>query len=82
MIPAWHHCPNGWTVEYTGYLMSSFYTEGKATYECVDVNAESIPGSEANISVGTFYHVEAACTGLACPPYDPQKELTCAVCTK
>ena len=22
MIPAWRHCPSGWTVEYTGYLMS------------------------------------------------------------
>ena len=22
------------------------------------------------------------CDGIPCPPYDPQKELTCAVCTK
>ena len=82
MIPAWRHCPSGWTVEYTGYLMSAHYNEGKATYECVDKDAESIPGSSASINGGTFYPVEATCTGLACPPYDVQKELTCAVCTK
>ena len=82
MIPAWRHCPNGWTVEYTGYLMSERYTHNKATYECINVNAESIPGSHANTNGGLFYQVEATCNGLPCPPYDPQKELTCAVCTK
>ena len=80
IIPAWRHCPSGWTVEYTGYLMSEYRKFGKAT--CVDMNAESIPGSSANINGGLFYHVEATCNGIPCPPYDPQKELTCAVCTK
>ena len=83
MIPAWCHCPScGWIVKYTGYLMSEHHNHGKATYECVDMNAESIPGSQANTDGGLFYHVEATCNGLPCPPYDPQKELTCAVCTK
>ena len=82
MIPAWRHCPSGWTVEYTGYLMTQHYTHTKATYECVDMNAESIPGSSAQTDGGLFYHVEATCNGLSCPPYDVQKELTCAVCTK
>ena len=68
MIPAWHHCPSGWTVQYTGYMMSDHYTHNKATYECVDVNAESIPGSHANTG-GLFYYVEATCNGLPCPPY-------------
>ena len=62
--------------------MSAHHNEGKATYECVDKNAESILGSSANINGGAFYPVEATCTGLACPPYDAQKELTCTVCTK
>ena len=82
MIPAWDRCPSGWTIEYTGYLMSTRYTQTKATFECVDMNAESIPGSHANTNGGKFYHVEADCNGLPCAPYDPQKELTCAVCTK
>ena len=80
MIPAWRHCPNGWTVEYTGYLMSEYQV--KATYECVDLNPQSVPGSHTDTDGGLFHHVEATCNGLPCPPYDPQKELTCAVCTK
>ena len=82
MIPAWRHCPSQWTLEYTGYLMTEGYGHGKATYECVDKDAESIPGSHADTNGGMFHHVEANCNGLPCPPYDPQKELTCAVCTK
>ena len=62
--------------------MSQYHGYTKATYECVDMNAESIPGSHGGTSGGLFYHVEATCNGLPCPPYDPQKELTCAVCTK
>ena len=82
MIPAWRNCPSQWTLEYTGYLMTEHHTHSKATYECVDKDAESVPGSHANTNGGLFYHVEASCNGLPCPPYDAQKELTCAVCTK
>ena len=85
MIPAKTHCPSTWTLEYSGYLMS----EGRAwsdhfrtMYECVDKNPDSIPGSVSDANGALFYHVEANCNGMACPPYDPQKELTCAVCTK
>ena len=82
MIPAWRHCPSQWTLEYTGYLMTERKVHTKGTFECVDENAESIPGSHADTNGGILYHVEASCNGLPCPPYDPQKELTCAVCTK
>ena len=82
MIPAWLHCPSQWTLEYTGYLMTQHRTQTKATYECVDKDAQAVPGSNANTNGGLFYHVEATCNGLPCLPYDAQKELTCAVCTK
>ena len=82
MIPAWRHCPSQWTLEYTGYLMTEQHNHGKATYECVDKDAESVPRSHADTNGGMFHHVEANCNGLPCPPYDPQKELMCAVCTK
>ena len=36
----------------------------------------------ANVVAVLFYHTEAGCNGLSCPPYDPEKELACAVCTK
>ena len=28
-----------------------------------------------------FFHVEPRCGLLPCPPYDPQKEMACALCT-
>ena len=55
---------------------------GRSMYTCADRGQEFLPGSHANADGALFYHVEASCTGMACPPYDPQKELTCVVCTK
>ena len=83
MIPAKTSCPTSWTREYYGYLMSGHRGhDGRFMYTCVDRGQESLPGSHANDNGALFYHVEANCNGMACPPYDPQKELTCVVCTK
>jgi len=85
MIPAKTRCPLLWTLEYSGYLMSSSRHLShiyRTMYECVDKNPDSVPGSAPDTNGALFYHVEASCNGMACPPYDPQKELTCAVCTK
>jgi len=82
MIPAKTKCPSTWTLEYTGYLMSDDFAQHTTMYECVDRNPDSVPASVANTNGALFYNVEASCNGMACPPYDPQKELTCAVCTK
>ena len=86
MIPAKNRCPSSWTLEYSGYLMSatskSGYQDRRTMFECVDGNPDTVPGSAANTHGAVFYPVEATCNGMACPPYDPQKELTCAVCTK
>jgi hypothetical protein len=49
-------------------------------YECVDMAMESVPGSHTN--GGLLFHVEANCNGMACPPYDAEKELGCVVCSK
>ena len=83
MIPAKTQCPSTWTLEYSGYLMSTSRDHHYRTmFECVDKNPEFIPGTAADVPSAVFYHVEASCTGMPCAPYDPQKELTCAVCTK
>ena len=82
MIPAKLTCPTSWTKEYSGYLMSSYDVRKSATFECVDSSFEAIPGSGADTNGGVMYHVEAVCSGLSCPPYDAEKELTCVVCTK
>ena len=85
MIPAKLTCPSGWTREYYGYLMSEHLNfSGRTMYTCVDVIIESVPGSQMDTVTagGHFYHVEAHCNGVACPPYNNYKELTCVVCSK
>ena len=84
MIPAKTQCPSTWTLEYSGYLMSAYRHNShyRTMFECVDKNPDSVPGSGLTVYGALFHHVEASCTGMPCPPYDPQKELTCAVCTK
>ena len=49
---------------------------------CMDGYPETVRGEAADTNGALFYHMEATCNGLECPPYDPQKELTCVVCTK
>ena len=85
MIPAKTSCPTSWTREYYGYLMSGdiqYYGSRRSMYECVDKDQEPIPGMQANTEGALFYHVEANCNGMQCPPYNDYKELNCVVCTK
>ena len=82
MIPAKTSCPPSWTTEYYGYLMTAHYSHHRNTFECVDKDQQSIGGSHANVNGALLYHVEATCNGIDCPPFDPAKELNCAVCTK
>ncbi len=84
MLPARITCPQHWTLEYNGYLMSDRHTHYRKTYECMDKNPESIAGSNPDTNGALFYFNEVSCSsdGVPCPPYDSQKELTCAVCTR
>ena len=86
MIPAKTQCPTSWTTEYVGYLMSGAHDHTlPTTYECVDKDPESVPGLDSvgwGSGSGLFDPVEASCNGMACPPYDREKELTCVVCTR
>ena len=84
MIPAKTQCPPSWTHEYTGYLMTErvHSDHHRSMFECIDKDPECVPGSAAVTSPALLTHTEATCGNLPCPPYDPQKELTCVVCTK
>ena len=82
MIPAKTQCPSSWTLEYVGYLMTEHHNDYRSTFNCIDRDAESVPGEIADTNGAFFYHVEATCNGILCPPYDTERELTCAVCTK
>ena len=82
MIPAKTQCPPSWTLEYTGYLMTERHTHHRSMFECIDKDPETVPGSAASTNPTLFYHTEATCSELLCGPYDPEKELTCVMCTK
>ena len=83
MIPAKTQCPTNWTLEYDGYLAAEYKNNGRSIYECVDKTPESVPGLNAYSDPRAFFQlVEPYCNGLSCPPYDSEKELTCAVCTR
>ena len=83
MIPGKYTCPQGWTREYYGYLMAerSWQSHRRSTFECVDAEAETTSGGQSNENGGRFFHVEPQCGSLPCPPYEEQKEMTCAVCS-
>ena len=81
MIPARNTCPNGWTEEYHGYLMTERSNTHRTEFVCVDSTMESVVGSQNNIYGAHFYHVEAHCNGMACPPYNNYKELICVLCS-
>ena len=81
MIPAKTQCPPAWTREYIGYLMTDHKSHHRRMFECMDKDAETLDGGNGDTNGALFYYVEATCNGIECPPYDTQRELTCAVCT-
>ena len=89
MIPAKATCPPEWTREYYGYLMSQSQSTGyfrpneqRTPYECVDRGLENVKRTGGYSRAAHFYHVQATCNGLKCPPYNIKQELNCVVCTK
>ena len=84
MVPAKYTCPSGWTREYYGYLMAPYHASGhyRTEYTCIDTAFKSVPGSATNHDGMVFYFTEGKCGSLPCPPYDDNRELSCAVCTK
>ena len=81
-IPGRTKCHPGWTLEYTGYLMSGHYNYGNTDYYCVDKDPENLPDGTRNDDGYLLYFVEARCGSLRCPPYYNGREFQCAVCTK
>ncbi len=84
MVPGTTTCPQSWTEEYEGYLMTDHHTQKRnAVYECVDKDGEAVPGEQHNTNGALFYHVVAVCkVGLPCDPFVANRPITCVVCTK
>ena len=82
MVPAKITCPTGWTQEYNGFLMASYWVAQAKTFVCVDHNPEAGRGGAADHDGAAFYRSRLGdCFGLVCPPYDIKKDLSCVVCT-
>jgi hypothetical protein len=82
MVPGKNVCPHDYVLEYSGYLMAGAHVHVAASeYVCVDGDPETITDSSADKNGKLFYHVEAECGSLKCPPYVNGRELTCAVCS-
>ena len=82
MVPAKSSCPPSWSMEYYGYLTTESDHHHRSSFNCVDVNPEVVPGTGADSNGALFYFVSSTCTGIACPPYENGRILSCAVCTK
>ena len=63
-------------------MLAHIGDSGRSSFICVDRAFEPVPGSQGHRNSGHFYHVEAVCSTMQCPPYVNYKELTCAICTK
>jgi len=83
MVPAKTQCPEGWTTEYAGYLISEVgrLRRHRSNYICWDEAPEAaVGGSHQNQAA--IYPVEVQCGSLPCSVYISGRELTCIVCSK
>ncbi|XP_052770836.1 uncharacterized protein LOC128210528 [Mya arenaria] len=83
MIPGRTACYPGWTLEYSGYMMTN--VQGRESGQdtiCVDDHPEFLDHGGSDDSQHILYLVEAQCGSLPCPPYVNNRELPCAVCSK
>ena len=82
MIPARTQCPDGWTKEYGGYLVSA--EEGsdrkRSSYICWDEAPEIAVGGKSQ-NQGDICPVEVHCGSLPCSLFISGRELTCVVCS-
>jgi len=81
MIPARTQCPDGWTKEYSGYIVAEHRGYTRASYICLDEAPEVAAGGYAS-DQAVVYPVEVNCGSLPCSIYITGRELTCVVCSK
>ncbi|CAI9737324.1 Hypothetical predicted protein [Octopus vulgaris] len=83
MLPARTKCYDGWTAEYSGYLMTEYHNhKGRHEYVCVDYAPEADPAGYRNENGALLYFVKGICGSLPCPPYVYSRIFTCVVCSK
>ena len=80
--PAARSCPEDWTTEYRGYLMSGNAEGHRQSTLCVDEYPEGVCGEEEDGDGAELYHMVAGEDGLDITPHHRDGELSCVVCTK
>ena len=82
VIPSRYVCPNGWRLEYNGYIMvGDDSEEGSSMYDCIDVSLEQIPGTGSDQGWHHLWPVRLGSSSDSLP-YDGSNAMTCAVCSK
>ena len=85
MIPAKTTCPSGWTMQFTGFLVSDYFGGSNHAFDyiCLHNDAEYMTeGARRHDDNGhILYPVQATCDPLPCPPYKNGQYITCVVCS-
>lgn len=83
MIPGRNTCYDGWTKEYSGYIVTDRNNLPHGTeYICLDRRPDVVQSGKHNDDENLLYLVEASCgKTLECPPYVHGRELACVVCS-
>ena len=83
MIPAKTTCPVDWTAEYEGYLMSEQNgSEMRGKYMCVDQSLGLHNADQPRHDRLSLVEVKCDSHDQGCAPYQPNKKLSCIVCTR
>ncbi len=89
MIPARSTCPQRWTTEYTGYLMSQTTSQERTEFVCVQAQTSTVVITDDETGAGGQAHfVEVDCGyGFNCDvdsdsSYESNRELSCVVCSR
>jgi len=77
-FPARTQCPDGWTIEYAGYLVSdcNYANHKRSKYICWDEAPEVAVGGTAQVQA-VICPVEVQCGSLPCSVYPNGRELNC-----
>ena len=81
MMPAKTQCPDGWSTEYAGYVVSGHGSHKSRSYICMDEAPEVAVGATSQ-DQALVYPVEVQCGSLPCSLYPTGRELACIVCSK
>lgn len=83
MIPGTNVCSAGWHLQYSGYLMAGFYGHPAASeFVCVDTSLERSAHSEQDQNGKLLFFTVTQCGSLPCSPYENNKIVLCAVCSR